>query len=77
MTRENALFELEKPSCSKDDINKDSIYIQKKLELSEKDFQEIMEAPPLTYKDYPNYSLQIIQYKKTIKKITQNNESRP
>jgi N-acetyl sugar amidotransferase len=51
MTREEALEKMKEISY----IEGDKEYVLEKLELSEKEFEEIMALPKKSYKDYPNY----------------------
>ena len=54
ITRDEALAELAKPHCDNQSIQEDKSYICKKLGLSEIEFDDIMNLPPKSYKDYPN-----------------------
>ena len=53
-TREEALEVLKKPSFNSDTIEEEKKYIAKKLDLSLEEFEEIMQRPVKTYRDYPN-----------------------
>ncbi|MFN8343198.1 MAG: hypothetical protein U0V64_16175 [Cyclobacteriaceae bacterium] len=58
MTREQALAELQQPTYPEELLKEDRIFVLKKLGLSEAEFEQIMKAPPKTFRDYPNqYSL--------------------
>ncbi|MCL5959987.1 MAG: N-acetyl sugar amidotransferase, partial [Chloroflexi bacterium] len=54
ITREEALEELRKELCPPDMLAGDREYVIKKLGLTESEFEEIMAAPPRSYRDYPN-----------------------
>jgi N-acetyl sugar amidotransferase len=54
MTRENALEELAKPLYDPIKLKEDKEYVIKKLGLTNDEFNSIMEAPPKSYRDYPN-----------------------
>jgi hypothetical protein len=52
MTREDALREVQEPYP----LNKKIVeYAISKLDLTEAEFQEIMESPPKSFENYPNY----------------------
>lgn len=54
-TREEALEEMKKsPYSSKELEAEDRVYVIKKLGLTEPEFEQIMNAPPKRYEDYPN-----------------------
>ena len=53
-TRENALIKLQESPYVGLDIEKERAYICKKLGISIEEFETIMKAKPLTYKDFPN-----------------------
>ena len=55
ITREDALAEiLHSPYPNKDMERQDKEFVLKKLDLSESEFEKIMNAPPKLFKDYPN-----------------------
>jgi len=54
ITREEALKQLEKAPYSIDNCQDDIEYLTKKLRLTINEFNEIMESPNKTFKDYPN-----------------------
>ncbi|KPJ73544.1 hypothetical protein AMJ48_01175 [Parcubacteria bacterium DG_74_1] len=57
MSREEALEEMKKePYPNKELLEQDRKYVLQKLGLSEKEFEEIMQAPVKNYKNYPNNS---------------------
>jgi N-acetyl sugar amidotransferase len=54
MTRAEGLKELEAPTADSDVLRADKEFVQKKLRLSDREFDEIMKAPPKMFSDYPN-----------------------
>ena len=54
ITRDEALKELEKPLYNQKELEEDKEYILKKLELSSEEFEELMNMPRRTHKDYPS-----------------------
>lgn len=54
VTREQALEELTRMPYNPDTIKYDIEYICKKLDISTEHFETILNAPPKTYRDYPN-----------------------
>jgi len=54
MTREEAMQELAKPIYEAKKLVEDRMYVIKKLELSEEEFEAIMKAWPKSHTDYPN-----------------------
>jgi len=54
ITREYALEELKKKPYDPEKIEAEKEYIAKKLGITFKEFEEIMQSPPKSYKDYPN-----------------------
>lgn len=64
ISREEALNEMKKPTYPLELQKKDEIYIMKKLELNESDYDEIMNSPPKSYKDFPNMKNFILKAKK-------------
>jgi N-acetyl sugar amidotransferase len=54
LTREEALNEMEGTPYSAELQQSDQEYIIKKLGFTESEFQEIMDAPPKSYTDFPN-----------------------
>ena len=55
LSRESALEKLKEPLyTNKTDLENDVVYLCKKLEISQSDFENIMNIPPKTIKDYPN-----------------------
>ncbi len=58
ITREQALEEIKKKHYSENDINEDKSYIAKKLGLSVQEFEDILDLPKKSFKDYKsNYYL--------------------
>jgi hypothetical protein len=57
ITREQALAEVQKPALDKETLESDRRFVIKKLGLTEREFDEIMAAPPKTFWDYPSYEL--------------------
>jgi N-acetyl sugar amidotransferase len=55
ITRDNAIKELEKEPYLIDMQNADKEYVLKKLDLTDKDFYDIMNQPHKSLNDYPNY----------------------
>lgn len=54
MTREAALTEFAGYECNEIQDKEDADYVQKKLNLSDAEFNAIMELPPKTFRDYPS-----------------------
>ena len=54
ITREYALEELRKKPYDPEKIEAEKEYIAKKLGITSKEFEEIIQLPPKSYKDYPN-----------------------
>jgi N-acetyl sugar amidotransferase len=54
ISRNDALLELEKKPYDLKSLEEEKIYISKKLGISLKEFDEIMNLPSKTFKDYPN-----------------------
>ena len=54
ITREQALEELNKPLYEAQKLQEDKQYVFKKLDFTEKSFEEILNLPPKHYSDYPN-----------------------
>jgi hypothetical protein len=54
ISRDEALKEMEKDPYPPELLKQDKDYVIKKLSMSESKFQEIMELPVKSYKDYPN-----------------------
>jgi N-acetyl sugar amidotransferase len=54
ISRDFAINELDKPICPEGMIREDTVYVLKKLGLSEKEFAEIMAMPPRSYREFNN-----------------------
>jgi N-acetyl sugar amidotransferase len=54
ISREEALKILNQKSYNADTLQRDKEYVSKKLGITINDFEDIMAAPPKSYKDYPN-----------------------
>ena len=54
ITREHAIEELRKRSYDPEKIETEKEYVSKKLGITLKEFEEIMQEEPKSYKDYPN-----------------------
>lgn len=52
MTREAALAELKKPVYPAEELNADKEYVLKKLELSDEEFEAIMQQPPRPHSEF-------------------------
>lgn len=52
ITREEALEELEKPLCLKDEFERDKTYVLEKLGLSEQEFDDLMKLPIKKHQEY-------------------------
>ncbi|KAB0572920.1 N-acetyl sugar amidotransferase [Helicobacter pullorum] len=63
MTREEALEKLKEPLYNKEDLKRDLQVILEKLQLTMEEWQEIMNIPNKTYKDYENNE-KLYQFKK-------------
>ena len=61
MTRQEALKEINKsPYPSKKMENEDKEYVMQKLNITEKEFEDIMKKPPKHFWDYPSYEKTLI-----------------
>lgn len=54
MTRQDALAEMEKPPADPDQMERDKLYVLKKLGISVDEFEAIMRSPTKTHRDYPS-----------------------
>jgi hypothetical protein len=54
ITRNEALEEMKKETYPADLLASDKAYVIKKLGMTEKEFEAILNAPPKKYSDYPN-----------------------
>ena len=71
ITRDQALNEMKKDICSAEIIEKDKKFLINKFELSNNEFDEIMNAPPKLFFDYPN-SYNFVEYFKKVKRFFSN-----
>lgn len=55
MSREEALNEMKKALYDPDELRRDMDYILKKWELSQEEFDQIMNQPPVSHLAYPSY----------------------
>jgi N-acetyl sugar amidotransferase len=53
-TREEALAELGRPPYDPEEIEREKLYVAKKLGTSLEELEEILRRPPRSYRDYPN-----------------------
>ena len=54
MKREDALLELKNPPWDSFDLEKTLNFVASKLDLNRFELDEIVNAPPSSYKNYPN-----------------------
>jgi len=66
ITRDAALQELQKPVYPQGMLEEDKIFVQKKLELSPSEFDQILSAPTKTYRDYPNLAHRLNRMRKIL-----------
>lgn len=69
ISRDCALKKLEEPVYDVSAIDEEKEYVLKKLEISEEEFQRIMNLPCKTYKDYPNDKKKLEFVYRTYKRI--------
>lgn len=69
MTREEALKELEKPPYNPETVEKEMEYLAKKFDITLDEFKSIMEAEPISYKNYPNDEKKLTFIYNTYKKL--------
>lgn len=74
ISREEALLEMEKPTYPPDLLASDKEYVIKKLGLSEKEFEEIMNTPVKSYAEYPNDEALLKFIYRTYYRITGRNK---
>ncbi len=60
ISRQEAINELEKPLYDDNKLREDKAYFLKKLELTEKEFDDIMKLPVKSHLFYPSYKKKII-----------------
>jgi N-acetyl sugar amidotransferase len=66
LSRDKALEDIKIIDYSISLMKQDKVFFLKKLGFNESDFEEILNAPKKTYKDYPNSSLIIFRLKKFV-----------
>lgn len=66
LSREESLAEMQKPIANPVMMNQDREFVIKKLEMTDFDFQEIMDFPQKTFRDYPNNYKTIAKIKKLV-----------
>lgn len=66
LTRELALEEIKKEGYSQELFTIDKPFVLKKLELTEEEFQKIMDSKPKTFMDYPNNFSKVEKLKKIV-----------
>ncbi len=64
ITREQALEEIEKPLYDVTEFERDKVYVMKKLNFSEAEFDQIMRASPKKHEDYPSDLIKLAFFKK-------------
>jgi hypothetical protein len=66
LTRGQALEEIKKEGYSKELFDIDKPFVLKKLELTEEEFQKIMDSEPKTFMEYPNNATKVEKLKKIV-----------
>jgi len=66
ITREEALDILRQPSLSQELVNQDKEYLLKKFEITENEFDNIMNLPIKTILDYPNNHFLEMKFRKAL-----------
>lgn len=66
LSREKALEEIKAEGYSQELFNIDKPFVLKKLELTEEEFQKIMDAKPKTFMEYPNNFTKVEKLKKFV-----------
>ncbi len=69
ISREAALETLEQEPIGEDRVRRETEYIAKKFNLSVSEFQDIMNLPPKSYKDYPNNERLLTMLYSTYQKV--------
>lgn len=77
ISRKEAMHEISKDPYPPELIEKDIEYIYKKLEFSQKEFNEILNSEPKTFRDYPSQFKLIQRIKKIMLIFNPNSEHRP
>ena len=73
LTRVEALNELSKPIYDPILLKQDTVFVLKKLGLSEAQFEKILNIPRKYYSDYPNLSKWVFRIKKFVNYLRLNN----
>jgi len=68
MSRDDALKELQKPLYNDRELEEDKEFVAKKLGFSMQEFNDILNAPTKTYKDYPSEK-KLFNFVKKVKQI--------
>jgi len=55
MTRQDALAQLQQPPLDEDKMLQDRIFVAKKLGFTDSEFENVMQAKPKSFWDYPSY----------------------
>jgi N-acetyl sugar amidotransferase len=66
ITRDQALSMLKEPILNPNQVDQDKLYIQKKLGISENEFNEIMNLPVKSIFDYPNSFKMELMFRKIL-----------
>lgn len=69
MSREQALAELEQPPYNPKLQESDRLYVQKKLGLSDTEFQAIMDEPVKSYRDYRNSYKVVMRMRQAVQSL--------
>lgn len=69
LSKQEALAELDKPIYPEGMIEEDKIFVIKKLGLTPETFNEIMNLPPRTFRDYPNQSETLKFFRKILNRL--------
>lgn len=69
ITREEALKELEKPIYPELMLEEDKLFVLKKLDLTARQFDDIMNMETKTYRDFPNQSKQMAKLRRMLNKL--------
>jgi N-acetyl sugar amidotransferase len=69
LSRQEALEELQKPIYPPGLLEEDKLFVFKKFNINESDFDEILSLPNKTYRDYPNQSHLIAKLRKVLNKL--------
>lgn len=77
ISRESALEEMKKDTYPQSLIDQDTEYIKKKLEFSDSEFQEILDATPRSFLDYNSYYPLFKALRPVYKAFTKNYIRRP